>query len=129
MIGKPMDRIKIAAVTEDGQTLSSHFGMADQYRFFSVEDDRIVSETRLDKPHHDVHPHHDGREHTHSHSDMLAPIRNCQVVLCGGMGEGAYLQLSAAGLQVVLTGGPIEQAVQKYLRGELASDTRRLHQH
>jgi predicted Fe-Mo cluster-binding NifX family protein len=58
---------------------------------------------------------------------MFAPIRDCQVLLAGGMGEPAYQKALAAGLQVILTGGTIQNALQAWLKGELQTDLRRIH--
>ena len=114
--------IKIAAVTEDNVNLSSHFGMAPYYRVLSVEDGKILAEEGRDKPHHGQHPDHqlnlEDEHHSHGHADMLAPIKDCQVLLCGGMGEPAYRNAKGAGLEVVLTGGEIDMAVKAYLNAK-----------
>ncbi len=126
-----MSIVRIAAVTEDGERLSSHFGMAPLYRVFTVEDGQIVAEEVRQKPHHLHHPHDGDHEHSHSrahsHADMFAPVRDCQVLIVGGMGEPAYRKALDAGLQVVLTGGTIREAVMAYLQGTLESDHRRIH--
>jgi predicted Fe-Mo cluster-binding NifX family protein len=129
-----MKTLKIAAVTEDGEKLSSHFGMAPLYKIFTVEDGRVIADVVLDKPHHKVHPDHSqhGAHQGHGHdlhADMFAPIRDCQVLLAGGMGQGAFNRAQAARLDVFFVGGPIDQAVQDYLSGKLVSDARRLHTH
>lgn len=152
--------LKIAAVTEDGQKLSSHFGMAPSYIVYSVEEGQVVARETRAKPHNSQHGHagggHDHAEHAahiptepldlhpaqpmgpgqgpghhggHQHGRMFAPITDCQVLLCGGMGTPAYAKAQAAGLEVVLTGGSLEQAVEAYLAGTLASDMRRVHSH
>jgi predicted Fe-Mo cluster-binding NifX family protein len=122
---------KIAAVTEDGEKISSHFGMASAYQVFTIEDHQILNETQLPKPHHAHHPQNEGHHEGHSgnHDDMFAPVEDCQVLLCGGMGEPAYQRALAAGLKVILVGGEIRTAVDAYLKGELASDMRRVHRH
>jgi predicted Fe-Mo cluster-binding NifX family protein len=122
---------KIAAVTEDGEKISSHFGMASAYQIFTVVDDQILDETQRPKPHHTHHPQHEGQHDGHSgnHDDMFAPVTDCQVLLCGGMGEPAYQRALAAGLKVVLAGGDIRMTVDAYLKGDLSSDMRRVHRH
>jgi predicted Fe-Mo cluster-binding NifX family protein len=121
---------KIAVVTENGWQISSHFGMAPVYRVYSVEDGKIISEEERAKPHHTHHPDHEGVHEGHGlHDDMFAPINDCQVLICGGMGTPAYQKALTAGLQVVLTGGEIRTAVDAYLLGQLSSDPRRVHQH
>lgn len=124
---------KIAAVSEDGKQISSHFGMAPAYLVFSVEGEKILSQEQRAKPHHAVHPHDHGNgghgEQHIGHEDMFAPISDCQVLLCGGMGEPAYARAQAAGLQVVLVGGDIQDVLQAFLRGQVSSDLRRVHRH
>jgi len=60
---------------------------------------------------------------------MFAPVTDCQVLICGGMGSPAYAKAQAAGLDIVLTGGEIRATVQAYLDGKISSDERRVHKH
>lgn len=122
---------KIAVVTEDGNKVSSHFGMAPLYKVFTIEAGRVMGEENREKPHHERHPNHDaehGHRH-HQHVDMFAPISDCQVLICGGMGEPAYRKAVASGKEVYLTGGTIWAALQAYLEGSVPSDLRRFHRH
>jgi predicted Fe-Mo cluster-binding NifX family protein len=119
--------MKIAAVTDDGKTLSSHFGMAPLYRVLTVENGQVVDDQLIDKPHHARHPdHHSGQ---HNHQDFFTPIQGCDVLIAGGMGGPAYQHAQDAGFDMIMTGGEIDAAVSAYLRGELVSDARRIHHH
>jgi predicted Fe-Mo cluster-binding NifX family protein len=121
---------KIAVVTENGRQISSHFGMAPAYRVYSAEDSKVVAEEERLKPYHAHHPDHNGgHEGPGLHEDMFAPIHDCQVLICGGMGTPAYQKALAAGLEVVLAGGEMRAAVDAFLLGRLDSDSRRIHQH
>lgn len=127
-----METYKIAAVTEDGERLSSHFGMAPEYRVFTISGGQVQEAETRAKPHHVHHPQGDDHHHGHGgvgHADMFAPIADCQVLLVGGMGDPAYRKAQEAGLEVVLTGGSIQEVVRAYLAGELISDMRRVHRH
>lgn len=123
--------MKIAAVTDDGQKISSHFGMAPLYRVYTIREGRVIAAENREKPHHQHHPDHAAghRHEGHGHTDMFAPLADCQVLLCGGMGTPAYQKANTAGLEVYLVGGEIMQALQAYLDGNLSSDLRRVHQH
>jgi predicted Fe-Mo cluster-binding NifX family protein len=125
MTGKPQGPVKIAVVTNDGVTIAGHFGMAEYYQIITAESGQIISQEKRDKPHHMMHP---DAEHAsqHDHQDMLAPIRDCTVLLCGGMRTRAYEHAQSAGLQVIMTVGKIDEAVRQYLGGELISDPRRI---
>jgi len=122
---------KIAVVTQDNQNVSSHFGMAPIYRVLMIENGQVIGEEERIKPHHAHHPDHS--QHTHesshdvSHADMFAPIADCKVLICGGMGQPAYQKAVSTGLEIVLTGGKIESAVQAYLKGEALTDLGRVH--
>ncbi len=122
---------KIAAVTDDGNVLSNHFGMATQYLVIEIEDGKIRGQELRAKPHHEVHPDHSKPHSDHNplHEDMFAPIKDCHVLLVGGMGGGAYNRALAAGLEIILTGGLINEAVQGVLNGSLSSNDLRLHRH
>ncbi len=126
--------MKIAVVTEDGRKISSHFGMAPWYRVFTVDEGQIVADEMREKPHHQAHQHHHGHEHGHehgcgSHGEMFAPLQDCDVVIAGGLGAGAVQRLADIGVELILAGGQVEEAVAAYLRGELKSDPRRIHRH
>jgi len=133
--------LKIAVVTDDGERIAPHFGRARYYKVLTVEDGRIVAEELRPRGGHDHgpgmghstgashhgHAHHEHGHGHHDHRGMLQPIADCQVLIAGGMGSPAFAAAQAAGLEVVLAGGPIPKAVDAYLRGELTSDLRRLH--
>ena len=125
---------KIAVVTKDEQKVSAHFGMAPLYRVFSVEDGNITTIETREKPHHKRHPEHHNHKHESPsrrdhHDDMFAPIADCQVLICGGMGGPAHAKAQTAGLKIILTGGQIESVVQAYLNSEINSDPNRIHIH
>jgi predicted Fe-Mo cluster-binding NifX family protein len=60
---------------------------------------------------------------------MFEPIGDCRVLVAGGMGTPAWERARSAGLEVVLAGGSIAEALAQFARGTLTSDERRLHQH
>ncbi len=124
--------MKIAFITDDGETISSHFGRAKHYKIFTVDEKEIVHEELIDKPYHtDEHHSHD---HDHHHGTghspgKFKPIADCDVLVCGGMGEPAYQRAQQKGHQVYLTGGKIKTALDSLLNDELQSDLRRVHKH
>ncbi len=123
-----MTETKIAFVTEDEKTISSHFGMAALYRVAQLRDGKLVSVETRAKPHHETHPDHaHGAEHGDRHADMFAPIGDCQLLVVGGMGSPAHDKALSAGLKVILAGGEIQPALEAYLAGNLVSDERRVH--
>ncbi len=99
--------MKIAAITDDGRTLSRHVGRTRYFLVVTVEDGKIAGQELRDKAgHHTFAPHEaagHGRPGSHGldpasqgrHAGMLAAIADCQVVLAGGMGQGRCGHLQA----------------------------------
>jgi predicted Fe-Mo cluster-binding NifX family protein len=132
--------MKIAAISDDGATISQHFGRAPLYVVVTVEDGKIVSKETRDKAgHHSFaggqHPETaPGERHGYDsgaqsrHATMAQTIEDCQALLAGGMGWGAYDSLKSRGIETVVTDVEnIEQAVNLYVQGKLPNLMERLH--
>jgi predicted Fe-Mo cluster-binding NifX family protein len=136
--------MKIAAVTDNGKTVSPHFGRATMYVVFSVEDGRIIKQELREKIGHrefqseglESHRQHQdnpqgrgfGRHSEEKHRRMFATITDCEVLLARGMGQGAFLGLQQMGVRPILTDIPeIERAVQAVIDGSIKHHAERLH--
>jgi predicted Fe-Mo cluster-binding NifX family protein len=112
--------VRIAVPTNNGSSISPHFGRSAAFLVFEVEDGRIGSPAL--RPNGACHAHAPGGGHeAHSHAGILASLEGCDVVLCGGMGWRAAEALRSAGIAAVMVGAPLspENAVRAYLDGEL----------
>ncbi|MFC1918519.1 NifB/NifX family molybdenum-iron cluster-binding protein [Chloroflexota bacterium] len=131
--------MKIAVITEDGTTISQHFGRAPLYVVLTVEDGSVVSKETRDKAgHHTFAAHHSelapGEKHGYDagaqtrHASMMENIADCQVLIAGGMGWGAYDGLKSHNIQAIVTDvGTIDEAVKLYLEDKLPNLIERLH--
>jgi predicted Fe-Mo cluster-binding NifX family protein len=132
--------MKIAAISEDGTTISQHFGRAPYYVVLTVEDGKAVSREKRDKAGHNTFAAHNeehpapGERHGFDagaqtrHAGMMSNITDCQVLIAGGMGWGAYESLKSRGIETVVTDVEnIEDAVKLYLKGKLPNLMERLH--
>jgi predicted Fe-Mo cluster-binding NifX family protein len=132
--------MKIAVVTEDGQTISQHFGRAPHYQVLTVEDGRIVDREMREKPGHNhfAHephePHAPGTAHGSGpqaesrHARMAEVIADCEAILSGGMGSGAYYSLQARGIRPIVTEiASIDEAIMAYVEGRIVDRLDRLH--
>lgn len=129
--------MKIAIVTDDGQTISAHFGRARSYLVLTVEDGAIVGRELRSKsaPHVDGGERHDGDDGAHDspaaharHDAMIAPITDCTHVIARGMGRGAYDRVTAAGIRPVVTALPdLDQAALECAAGRIVDHVDRLH--
>ena len=132
--------MKIAFITDDGEQISRHFGRAPYYLVIEVEDGKVIGREMREKlghrhfaaegEHHE-HEHHDGHsgEEAHGkHVSMAEAISDCEALICGGMGMGAYQSMERLGIKPVVTEkSDIEETLQAYLDGSLTDQTEMLH--
>jgi predicted Fe-Mo cluster-binding NifX family protein len=128
--------MKIAIVTNDGQNISQHFGRSRFYKILSIDDRLIINEEMRErgtghfaknKVHEEKHEHINaeqkhgyGQDADSKHASMAAEISDCQVLIAGGMGQGAYESFKRSGLNVFLTDiEKIEDAVNEFINGNL----------
>lgn len=131
--------MKIAVVTDDGRTLSGHFGRAESFMVVTVKEGKVVDRElrkKLNSRHveRELHPenthahsgpgeceHHDSGHHRHNHhAEVIALISDCDIVLSAGMGPRIYEDLEKAGIKPVLTkASEVEEAIRAYLEGRL----------
>jgi predicted Fe-Mo cluster-binding NifX family protein len=133
-------KMKIAVITDDGKTISQHFGRAPYYLVATVEDGKIVGrETReklghtqfANQPHPEEIPgqlHGMDTASHNKHLQMAEAISDCEALLCRGMGMGAYESMKARNIRPVVTDiADIDEAVIAYVNGQLLDHVERLH--
>lgn len=131
--------MKIACVTDDGITISQHFGRAPYYAVLTVENGQIVGRELRDKlghnqfagePHAEEHGAHHGTDAAShdKHVRMAHAIADCEALLCRGMGWGAYDSMRRLGIKPVVTDiARIDDAVLAYAKGTIVDHTELLH--
>ncbi len=131
--------MKIAAISDDGATISQHFGRASLYVVLTVEEGKVTSrEVRPKAGHHSFAgtepPLAPGERHGYDagseakHQSMAETIADCQVLLARGMGWGAYESMKSYNIEPVVTDvESIDRAVELYLEGRLPNLMERLH--
>jgi predicted Fe-Mo cluster-binding NifX family protein len=126
--------MKVAAVTDDGSTVSEHFGRAGFYVVYDIEDGKIKGKEIRPKASHQ-HPWVGGHEGEGPASDegsfhnrMLAGVSDCQAVFARGMGWGMYQAMKQSGLKPYLIDiASADEAVRAFLEGRLVDHFERLH--
>lgn len=99
------------AVTYDNGNIFQHFGRAESFKVYDVEDNKVVSSEVIGS---------NGVGHG-ALAGLLAD-RAVDVLICGGIGGGAQQALADAGVELVAGAeGDADQAVEAYLKGELIS--------
>lgn len=132
--------MKIAVVTEDEKTISQHFGRAPWYVVFTATDGKIVGKEKRPKMGHfhfasqegnhaaSSGPHGYDAASQNKHASMAEAIADCQVLIAGGMGMGAYDSMKSYKIEPIVTDiMGIDEAVELYLKGKLPNLMERLH--
>jgi predicted Fe-Mo cluster-binding NifX family protein len=131
--------MKIAVITDDGKTISQHFGRAPYYLVFTIEEGKVIGKEMRNKMGHNQFSAIGAEEHHHEqhglddsshdkHTQMAGSIADCQALICGGMGMGAYESMRRLNIQPIVTNLlDIEVAVQEYNAGKLVDHTEKLH--
>jgi hypothetical protein len=114
--------------------------MKPQEKHPTVDEGKIVDrETRPKAGHHtfaatEHHQDAPGQPHGYDagaqdrHGRMAGTIADCQVLLAGGMGWGAYESLKQYNIEAIVTDiADIDEAVRLYLEGRLPNLMERLH--
>jgi len=128
-IYKETNKMKIAVPTNDGATISEHFGRSANFLIFEIENGQIKSrELKTNGMEHShaqgACDHHSAESKPHSHAGILATLDGCEVVICAGMGQRAAEALKDCGTRIVVTSvASAEAAVSAILAGKLTSQT------
>jgi len=129
---------KVACITDDGRTISQHFGRAANYVVFTFEGDEIVHQelrSKMGHPQRQSPEQHGqegrsgmGAESHRVHVSMAEAIADCEALLCRGMGYGAYQSMQSVGVTPVVTDvADAEEAARAYVAGDLQDHPEKLH--
>lgn len=102
--------MKIAVTYENGNVFQ-HFGKTESFKVYEVEDNQVVSSEIISS----------GGAGHEALAGLLAN-QDVDVLICGGIGEGARAALAEAGVELCSgVQGDVDEAVGAYLKGELVS--------
>ncbi|MGB9824176.1 MAG: NifB/NifX family molybdenum-iron cluster-binding protein [Candidatus Hydrothermia bacterium] len=123
--------MKIAIASDDGKTLSMHFGRALGFVIVEVEGNEVKSVKYIPNtitPHSRGEHKEHGEHHGHHHDYILENLKDVEVVIAGGMGRRLFEDLKAAGKKVFVTDEEdVMEAVDLFLKGELKNLDELLH--
>ena len=99
------------AVTYDNGEVFQHFGHTENFKVYEVENNAIVSSEVISS---------NGQGHG-ALAGVLA-MNQIDVLICGGIGKGAQMALSEAGIELCAgASGDVDKAVLSYLEGTLVN--------
>jgi len=133
--------MKVAIVTMDGETVSQHFGRSPFYKIYTIENNKpVATEMRergtghfaaqgqnhhsMDTDSGNIHngKHGYGADADQKHFSMAQEIKDCDTLIAGGMGSGAYESFRRAGLDVILTDHiKIDDVIHDLIEGKLVN--------
>lgn len=132
--------MKIAVATDDGKTISRHFGRALYYLVFTANRGDLIDKEWRTKPFRRQFAHEplDHRSDdlgygfgTHletRHEDMMEVIRDCDAIIVADVICGSYLEMKAINICPFVTEiEDVEQAVSDFLDGQRVEYTEWLH--
>lgn len=99
------------AVTYDNGNIFQHFGRTEAFKVYDIDAGRVASSEIISS---------DGA----GHSALAGLLADCavDVLICGGIGQGAQNALAEADIEVCAGAqGDTDQAVEAYLKGELVN--------
>jgi len=109
------------AVASDGVGISPHFGRCACFLVFQVDNGQVVGKESRPNTYTAFALGQCDHGHNHGHGPIVNALRDCTLVLCGGIGWHAAEELKQYGIQVSVVGENIspDEAVRRYLVGEL----------
>jgi len=135
--------MKVAIITDDGTAISQHFGRAKFYLVASIDGGVIIDREMREKVGHGHfslgeaggHSHDHGHEQHgsdegahHKHGLMAQNIADCEAVICGGMGRGAYESIRSLNIRPIVTDlKTVNDALMAYMNNNLTDHTEKLH--
>lgn len=137
--------MKVAVVTDNGKTVSKHFGRATHFAVVTLQGTQIAGlelrpnpgskelepdahEPRRGQPGAQPDCHGYGAKGAAAHQAIAAAVADCEAVLAGGMSWAARECLAANGIKPIITDiETIEQAVAAYRDGTIVDHTEWLH--
>lgn len=124
--------MKLAIASSNGATIQRHFGRTKDYVVVTVEDGRDVArEVRpVESPAQlvEVGGHGPGQFESRMRT-MIASVKDCDVLVAGGMGYPMVDAIEQAGLDVILTNERlVDDIVTSYLAGTLEHEPELAHE-
>ena len=125
--------MKIAVATDDKMRVSDHFGGSPFIIVATVENGRVVKREVRDKPGHqgfsgeESHPQTDekgrhgfGPDAEWRHNTIFNVFKDCESLVVGMIGTGAYNHFTSSGVRVIATDvKDVDEAIDLYIKGNL----------
>jgi predicted Fe-Mo cluster-binding NifX family protein len=117
---------KVAVATRDGKRVCPHFGIAEEFHIFTVDEGRIIGEEIRENR--EPCSHREGGNKGGCWDLVESLLQDVKVVISAGMGENAYVGILRRDILPLVTEEvPIDEAMKSYLKGDLRESHDRVH--
>ena len=117
--------MKIAVASDDGRTISHHFGRALGFVVFDLEGNEVKG-----REYRENRGKHSGECGSCDHATMIDNIKDCKYVICYGMGRRIYDDLLQEKVTPVVTEEEVvDKALEGFISGTLKDRPEKLHEH
>jgi len=120
---------KVAFTTDDGTTITPHFGRANYFEVYEVKNGTVSLRERRDKL--SFHSNHDESnlpDHDNRHQAIYDAIKDCDFIVSGNMGYGIYDFLMENKKQPIITNiRNIDDALPHIIDGTIENRIDKLH--
>ncbi len=124
--------MKIALVTDDGKTVSAHFGHARYLSMITMENGEVISTELIERSLGGENKHHEhgqGCGGSGGFRTKFLPLQGCDLLVARGMGTSAMSNAQSLGVEVILTDlKTIDDVLSALADESLAHNPRRVHQ-
>jgi predicted Fe-Mo cluster-binding NifX family protein len=109
---------RLAIATSDGLHVCDHLARSTAYVVMDLQNGEMLSRTVRAR----------NSEKCGNHATFVDLLTGCHAVICGGIGEGVAVSLSAAGIEPLVLARPItiDQALRAWLAGTLVTTEERV---
>ena len=98
---------RIAVVSTDGKTVNDHFGRAERFLIYDVDDKLTFVEKRLAEKYSVDDPNHDFDQQKFNKTSNL--LKDCARIYVTRIGERPGAELKKLGIESVVYDGPIDK--------------------
>jgi len=119
--------MKVAVASDNAVGIADHFGRSSCFIIFELQDG-VIKGTEIRANRHTAFARgecpgdeHEPHAHNHDHAGIVGLLKDCEAILCHGMGWRAAEELKANGIRALMVAAPLsaEQAVRAYASGTL----------
>ncbi len=100
----------IAVASNDGREINQHFGHAERFLIFSIEEGeaKLVDEKKVERycTYDQDHP-----LRAHILKAIADALAGCRAVVCAQIGQGPQMEMERLGIEAFIAGGPIKSTI------------------